>query len=279
MEDSLLIKLADKKCLFLCSAFNGLSQKFWVHFSPLFKQSRLMLGIDLAAIKAFQPDLILCPFLNDFIPEKTWAAIPCFIVHPGPADQAGPSALNWAILEGKTHWSVAIIQAGAHWDAGPVWAQAKFQLPVASLSSIYRQQISDTALRLLPQALSRYYSGKKPLLTAPPVYRMRITQEQLRITWNQPTAEIIKRIHAGDSQPGAPAIIEDNHYLLFGAQSGESALRLKDSPPGEIIEQQDGQICVSTADGCVWIARMAHPADNIKIRPADLLARSTDTTY
>ncbi|HEY5716313.1 MAG TPA: hypothetical protein VIS54_07845 [Psychromonas sp.] len=274
MEDSLLLELADKKCLFLCSAFNGLSQKFWVNFSPLFKESRLMLGIDPSAVKAFRPDLIVCPFLEDYIPEQIWSAIPCFIVHPGPAQEAGPSVLNWAILEGKTHWSVTIIQADAQWDAGPVWAHAAFQLPVASLSSIYRQQISDCALQLLPQALSRYYAGEQALLTAPPVYRMRITQQQLRITWDQPTAEIIRRIHAGDSQPGAPAIIGDNHYLLFGARIGESAPCLSASPPGEIIKQQDGQICVSTSDGCVWIARMARVADDIKIRPADLLAQS-----
>ncbi|HEY7866004.1 MAG TPA: formyltransferase family protein [Psychromonas sp.] len=274
MEDWLLIKLADKKCIFLCSAFNGLSQKFWVNFSSLFKESRLMLGIDPAAIKAFQPDLILCPFLDAFIPEETWSAIPCFIVHPGPAHEAGPSVLNWAIFEGKSHWSVTIIQADGHWDAGPVWAQAKFKLPLASLSSIYRQQISDTALQLLPLALSRYYSARKPLLTAPPVYRRRITQQQLRITWDRPTAEIIKKIHAGDSQPGAPAMIKGNHYLLFGAHSGESAPRLSGYRPGEIIQQQDGQICVSTADGCVWITRMAGLAEKIKIRPADLLAQS-----
>lgn len=279
MEDWLLIKLANKKCLFLCSAFNGLSQKFWVNFAPLFKQSHLMLGINPAAIKAFQPDLIICPFLGEFIPDQIWSVIPCFVVHPGPADEAGPSVLNWAILEGKTDWAVAIIQADAHWDAGPVWAQGKFKLPLASLSSIYRQQISDTALQLLPLALGRYYSDKNPLLTVPPVYKMRITQEQLRITWDRPTAEIIKKIHAGDSQPGAPAMIGDNHYLLFGAQTGESALFLCGSSPGEIIRQQDGQICVGTLDGSVWIARMARPADNIKIRPVDLLARSTDTTY
>lgn len=274
MEDWLSIKLANKKCLFLCSAFNGLSQKFWVNFSPLFKESRLMLGIDPAAIKAFQPDLILCPFLDAFIIDEIWSAIPCFIVHPGPADQAGPSVLNWAIFEGKSHWSVTIIQADGHWDAGPVWAQAKFKLPLASLSSIYRQQISDTALQLLPLALSRYYSANKPLLTAPPVYRRRITQQQLRITWDRPTAEIIKRIHAGDSKPGTPAMIGDNQYLLFGACSGESPPRLSVYRPGEIIQQQQGQICVRTSDGCVWITRMAGLAENIKIRPEDLLAQS-----
>lgn len=236
-----------------------------------------MLRINPAAIKAFQPHLIICPFLEDFIPDQIWSAIPCFIVHPGPADEAGPSVLNWAILEGKTHWSVTIIQADAQWDAGPVWAQAKFKLPVASLSSIYRQQVSDTALQLLPQALSRYYSEKKPLLTAPPVYRIRITQQQLRIIWDRPSAEIIKKIHAGDSKPGAPAMIEDNDYLLFGAQTGESTPHLSAFRPGEIITQQDGQICVRTSDGCVWISRMADITENIKIRPADLLAQSAST--
>ena len=274
MDNALLIKIANKKCLFLCSAFNGLSQKFWVNFSSLFKESRLMVGINLTGIKAFQPDLIICPFLEHYIPDEIWSAIPCFIVHPGPPDEAGPSALNWAILEGKTDWSVCIIQANAQWDAGPVWAQAKLKLPVASLSTIYRQQISDWALEILPLALMHYYSEKQPLLAAPPLYRKRISQQQLSIKWDQPTTSIIKKIHAGDSQPGATAIIANNHYLVYGARIGESVSSLTDTPPGEIIKQLDGHICVSTLDGCVWISRMARVAENIKIRPVDLLAQS-----
>ena len=275
MDNDLLIRLSNKKCLFLCSAFNGLSQKFWVNFSHLFKESQLMVGINPAGIKAFQPDLIICPFLEHYIPDQIWSAIPCFIVHPGPPDEAGPSVLNWAILEGKTDWSVSIIQANAQWDAGPVWAQAEFTLPVASLSSIYRQQISDLALQIIPIAISNYYSDKQPLSVSP-LYRMRISQQQLTIKWDQPTAAIIKKIHAGDSQPGAPAIIENNHYLVYGARIGESDTYLKETP-GEIIMQHDGQICVSTLDGCVWISRMARITENIKIRPVDLLAQSEIT--
>lgn len=274
MDDALLIKLADKKCLFLCSAFNGLSQKFWVSFSPLFTESRLMVGINLTEIKSFQPDLIICPFLEDYIPDEIWSTTPCFIVHPGPPDEAGPSALNWAILEGKTDWSVSIIQADAQWDAGPVWAQAEFKLPEASLSSIYRQQVSDLAIEILPIALTRYYSEKQPLAAAPPLYRKRIMQQQIRIKWDQPTTAIIRKIHAGDSQPGAPAIIENNHYLLYGARIGESDSASEKTLPGQIIRQLDGQICVSTLDGCVWISRMARITENIKIRPVDLLALS-----
>jgi len=274
MDNALLNKLANKKCLFLCSAFNGLTQKFWVNFSSFFKESRLMVGINAQAIQAFQPDLIICPFLEQYIPDEIWSATPCFIVHPGPPDEAGPSALNWAILEGKPNWSVCIIQANEQWDAGPVWAQAEFTLPVASLSSIYRQQISDLALQIIPIAISNYYSERHPLTTAQPLYRMRIAQQHLSIRWDQPTTAIIKKIHAGDSQPGATAIIENNHYLVYGARIGKSLCSLRDTPPGEIIKQQDGQICVSTLDGCVWISRMARLTENIKIRPVDLLAQS-----
>ncbi|WP_028864781.1 formyltransferase family protein [Psychromonas aquimarina] len=277
MDNALLIKLAAKKCLFLCTAFNGLSQKFWVNFSPLFKESRLMVGIDPAAVQVFQPDLIICPFLDNYIPEQIWSSTPCFIVHPGPPDEAGPSALNWAILEGRTNWSVCIIQANEQWDAGPVWAQAEFKLPTASLSSIYRQQISDLAVQILPLALTHYYCAQQPLLTPPPRYRKRISQQQLSIEWDQPTAAIIKKIHAGDSQPGAPAVIENNHYLVYGARSGESVYCLKDIQPGEIIRHRDGQICVSTLDGCLWISRMARLTENIKIRPQELLAQSEIT--
>src|ERR671925_309235 len=57
-----------------------------------------------AAVRRFDPHLIIAPMLTTAIPADIWSARPCFIVHPGPRGDRGPSSLDWAIMEGAGRW-------------------------------------------------------------------------------------------------------------------------------------------------------------------------------
>ena len=81
-------------------------------------------------------------FLKRAIPEDIWRRYRCLIVHPGMIGDRGPSALDWAILEGKKAWGVTVLQAEAEMDAGPVWAAAVFTMREASKSSLYRREVA-----------------------------------------------------------------------------------------------------------------------------------------
>ena len=84
------VDFSELKVLFMVSAFNGLSQKIWCELSPLFKKVELLVGTNASAVRAINPDLILCPFMKDYIPDSVWQEYPCLIVHPGPATDGGP---------------------------------------------------------------------------------------------------------------------------------------------------------------------------------------------
>ncbi|MBF0240362.1 MAG: hypothetical protein HQM12_21875 [SAR324 cluster bacterium] len=253
------------KVLFLASSFNGLTQKLWCSLRHTFKETQLMLGIHPQTIHHYHPDLILCPFLKEYIPDAVWQQYPCLVVHPGPMDDGGPSSLNWAVLEGRSTWGVTILQANAEWDAGSVWASKSFELPEEAVSFIYRNQVSDLALELIPQAIERFYSGATPLPKPAMNYKRRIRHDDLRFSWEEDTHRILRAIRAGDSQPGTLGMIDQTLFHLFGARKGE--LR---GTPGNILEEQWGDICIATGDGSVWIARMALPG-GVKIRSAYLL--------
>ena len=49
----------------------------------------------------------------------------CFIVHPGPRGDRGPSSLDWAIMGDAERWGVTVLQANAEIDSpatyGPAW--------------------------------------------------------------------------------------------------------------------------------------------------------------
>jgi putative two-component system hydrogenase maturation factor HypX/HoxX len=51
-------------------------------------------------VRRCDPDLVIAPMLTTAISEDIWSAVPCFIVHPGPVGNRGPSSLDWAIMAG-----------------------------------------------------------------------------------------------------------------------------------------------------------------------------------
>jgi putative two-component system hydrogenase maturation factor HypX/HoxX len=257
------------KVLFLCSAFNGLSQKVWVKFKHFFRQSRLMLygSIQEREIHYFQPDLIICPFLTAYLPESIWQTYPSFIVHPGPPGDGGPSSLSWAVLRNEDIWGASIIQADKGWDSGPVWGTGEFQLPSdKSISSIYRTQVAATVLEILPKALYRYISSGSPLRYVEFSYHPKITEKTLTFDWQEKSQDILRKINAGDSLPGAIGILSDQQFRFYGAkQSGQ------EEKPGNFQLLKDGELLVGTGEGSIQIARLA-TLKGIKVRPEILLS-------
>ena len=261
-----MIDFSNLRVLFLVSAFNGLSQKIWVNLTPRFKSFKLQIGVDEHKIHAFHPDLILSPFLQHYIPDSVWFKYPCLIVHPGPPGDGGPSSLNWAILNKQKKWGVSILQGDAGWDCGKVWASDSFDIPEdATVGGLYRNQISDTTLRLVPEAISNYLSQSSPIETPALEYRKKITQDDLSFSWSEPAVDILRKIRAGDSQPGTIGEIEGKRFHLFGAFLTEEI-----ESPGKIKSLDLSGITIGTGDRCIHIRQLAIEGD-IKQRACEAL--------
>src|SRR5262249_42965548 len=190
-----------------------------------------------------------------------WSAWPCFIVHPGPRGDRGPSSLDWAIMDGAERWGVTVLQANAEMDAGDIWASAEFPVPPAcSKSSLYRTEVADAALQAVLAAVSRFASGSylpEPLDYSRPGVTGRCRppcrQADRRIDWPaEPTSSVIAKLRAADSSPGVLDVIAGTEYFLVGGHE-EDHLRGR---PGAIIARRDGAICRATIDGAVWIPQL-----------------------
>lgn len=101
---------APLRILLLCHSFNSLTQRLFVELGAL--GHALSVELDIAdrvteeALELFQPQLVVAPFLKRRLPESVWSRLPCLVVHPGPPGDRGPSALDWAVLEGRDRKSV-----------------------------------------------------------------------------------------------------------------------------------------------------------------------------
>ena len=138
------------RILLLCHSFNSLTQRLHVELRERGHLVSVEFDINDAvtceAVALFRPDVVIASFLKRAIPEAVWRRVRCLIVHPGVRGDRGPSALDWAILDGVPRWGVTLIEATAELDAGPAWAWREFPMRAATKSSLYRYEVTQAAL-------------------------------------------------------------------------------------------------------------------------------------
>src|SRR5215469_16659461 len=261
------------RILLLASAYNSLTQRVHVELAGRGHEVavELALGDEVVrrAVRRHCPDLVIAPMLTAAIPADIWSAWPCFIVHPGPRGDRGPSSLDWAIMDGATSWGVTVLQANADMDAGDIWASAAFAVPPAcSKSSLYRTEVADAALEAVLAAVARFAGGSyrpEPLDYSRPGVTGRCRpparQPDRRIDWTaEPTASVVAKLRAADSSPGVLDVIGGTEYFLYGGYEDDH-LR---GEPGDILARRDGAICRATSDGAVWIPQLRRrPVDPV----------------
>jgi putative two-component system hydrogenase maturation factor HypX/HoxX len=131
------------RILLLTHAFNSLAQRFHGELTAAGHQVSVEFDINddvtQEAVALFQPHLIVAPYLRRAIPASVWRNHLCWVVHPGVVGDRGPSALDWAILNGEPVWGVTLLQAEAEMDAGPVWAAETFVMRAAMKTCMHLQ--------------------------------------------------------------------------------------------------------------------------------------------
>ena len=252
------------RILLIASAYNSMTQRVHAELADRGHEVsvELALGDEVMrdGVRRYDPDLVIAPMLTTAIPADIWSARPCFVVHPGPRGDRGPSSLDWAIMEGAARWGVTVLQANAEMDAGDIWASAEFTMPGSAKSDAYRAEVADAAVAAVLLAVTRFAGGRcrpEPLDYARPDVTGRrrppCRQADRRIDWAaDPTEAVLAKLRAADSAPGVLDEIGGTGYYLAGGHP-EDVLR---GQPGAILARRDGAICRATSDGAVWIPQL-----------------------
>ena len=251
------------RILLLTHTFNSLAQRLFVELTERGHRVSVELDINDAvtgeAVELFDPEVLIAPFLKRPLPEPVWRTRRCLIVHPGVPGDRGPSALDWALLEGRRAWGVTVLEAEERMDAGPVWASAPCALREDSKSSNYRREIGAAAVTAVLEALDRMQAKTYRPRRADPAdpgvpgcERPLCRGADRRIDWEaDSTATVLRKIRSAD---GFPGIIDD----LFGRR-----VRLFDAhpaalsgPAGSVLGRCGDALARATRDGAVWIGHV-----------------------
>ncbi len=250
------------RILLLCHAFNSLSQRLFIELKDQAHDVSVEFDINdennRQAVDLFRPDLIIAPYLKRVIAEDIWNKTTCLVVHPGIIGDRGPSAVDWAILNQEPEWGVTLLQANADMDGGDIWANANFPMRKASKSSIYRNEITDAAVKAVNMALQHF---KQPGFKPTPLrtykdkgrWQAQMTQAERCINWHiDDSATIIRKIQSADGFPGIRDSWFNRELYLYDAIP-EPVLTGK---AGEIIGRSETAICVATVDSAIWIGHL-----------------------
>ncbi|WP_230970930.1 hydrogenase maturation protein [Nitrogeniibacter aestuarii] len=253
------------RILLLTHTFNSLTQRL---FAELRADGHLVsVEFDIAdsvteeAVALFAPDVIVAPFLKRAVPESVWRRHLTLIVHPGVVGDRGPSALDWAIMNDESEWSVTVLQAEAEMDAGPVWATREFPMREATKASLYRNEVTAGALAAVREALGHVDDWRRGAWQpVPPAqwpnargeWRALMRQADRRIDWAQDdTRTVLRKIRAADGFPGVADALFGGPCHLFDTRAGHGQGR-----PGEVIGRCGGALLRATVDGAVWIGHV-----------------------
>lgn len=280
------------RILLLCHTFNSLSQRLYVEL--LADGHDLSVELDIndrvteEAVKLWGPDLVIAPFMKRAIPAGVYENVRTLVVHPGIRGDRGPSALDHAILRHESHWGVTVIEATAVFDAGAVWGYEEFPTREARKSSLYRNEVTDGAVRAVRQAIENLanpsFHLQRNLLedgSPNPLFRGSFhpvcAQIERRIDWNRDTTDVVvRKINSADGFPGT---LDDSFgralYLYNAFPEPDAAGLIKKSGrthplPGVIFASRDDAVCVATSDGAVWITHLRE-RDGIKLPAARLV--------
>lgn len=255
------------RILLLVTSFNALSQRLHVELGERGHEVSVEIDVNdartIEAMDLYEPDLVIAPFLKRAIPATVHENKVCMIVHPGIVGDGGPSALDWAMLEGETEWGVTVLEATSEMDAGPVWASATFPMRRGTKSSLYRNEVTEAAVAAVFEAMERFETIGKPVAAADVEVECRgrwrdaITQADRAIDWQADTTEtVLRKIAAADGMPGVRDELFGETAFLFDACDASGLPR---TDPGAVIAKSGPAIARSTTDGAVWIGHVRRP--------------------
>ncbi|MET7335734.1 enoyl-CoA hydratase-related protein [Nonomuraea sp. NPDC005650] len=267
------------RILLLCSSFNGLTQRCWLELRRAGHDVAVELAVSeqamVEAAELAKPDLVICPFLKERVPEQLWRTHRTVIIHPGPPGDRGPSSLDWAILEGAPEWGVTALQAVEEMDAGPIWGYRTFAMPSEAprKSALYNGPVADAAVELVAEvAVNAADASFSPV---PLDYRSPEVRGRLRramrhgdreFSWEESTEEIVRRVRAADGAPGGRSRLGDVGVRVFDVYRGPEL----GGRPGEVAARREGAVLVNTGDGSVWVGHVRLEQEGAVKLPATL---------
>jgi methionyl-tRNA formyltransferase len=209
---------------------------------------------DLAELK---PDLMVMAFVTLFVPEPVLNTPTHGTIQYHPSllpRHRGPSAINWAIIQGDAKTGVAIFWPDDGLDTGPVLMLKEVEITAEdTLGSLYFDKLFPLGVEAMMESVDLVRDGKAPKLAQDEdeaTYESWCGREEAEIDWSRPVREVFDLIRGTNPRPGGWTTIAGEEVGILDCErvDGDPGAR-----PGEVVEVDGDRLVVAAGGGAIAV--------------------------
>ena len=210
-------------------------------------------------MKALKPDLCVMAFVTLIVPEE-FLDIPLegtIQYHPSLLPRhRGPSAINWAIIQGETRTGLSIFWPDKGLDTGPILMQKEVEITEEdTLGSVYFERLFPMGVEAMVESVDRVRDGNAPKIPqdeTQATYESWCTRDEVRIGWDRPLDEVYNLIRGANPQPGAWTAYDGKTLQIYDVGKSAEA----GGEPGEVVDVTDEGFAVAARGGRILVKRV-----------------------
>jgi methionyl-tRNA formyltransferase len=214
-----------------------------------------------------EPDLMVMAFVTLMVPEPVLNTPTHGTIQYHPSllpRHRGPSAINWAIVQGDRTTGVAIFWPDDGLDTGPVLMLKEVEITDDdTLGSLYFDKLFPLGVEAMLESVDLVRDGKAPKLAQDEgraTYESWYRSEDAEIDWSKPVGDVYNLIRGTNPRPGAWTTVDSEEVGVLDSERVDGD---PGAPPGQVVEV-DGDRLVVAADGGAIAVRLVR-ADGDKV--------------
>ena len=229
---------------------------------PVWQPQRLRDAESIATVQSLGADLCVMAYVTDIVPldiinAPTYGTIQ---YHPSLLPKhRGPSAINWAIINGESRTGLTIFWPGEGLDTGPILMQREVDIGQDdTVGSLYFDKLFPMGVDALVESVDLVHRGQGPRIQQDEslaTYESWCGRAESQIDWNRPAAELHNLIRGCDPQPGAWTTWHGERLSLYGSAVCADE-RQEATAPGTVLSVDVNGMVVSAGDSAVRVQRV-----------------------
>ena len=222
------------------------------HDIPCLQPARLRDREVIAALEAFEPEVIVVAAYGKILPPEVLAIPPrgCVNVHASLLPKyRGAAPINWAIINGEEETGITIMLMDEEMDHGPILLQRVVPILSGETAGELHDRLAALGAACLLEALEGLEEGSivpRSQDHSRATYAPMLSKEDGRIDWGEPAEVLLNRIRGVTPWPGATTTLDG---VLLKVWRAALAAPGAGGPPGQVLAVDDEGITVSCGRG------------------------------
>ena len=210
-----------------------------------------------ANMAELDPDLMVMAFVTLFVPEPVLHTPRHGSIQYHPSilpRHRGPSAINWAIIQGEETTGVTVFWPDEGLDTGPVLLTKEVEItPDDTLGSLYFDKLFPIGVEAMMESVDLVRDGKAPKIVqdeAEATYESWCRRDDAEVDWSKPVREVYDLIRGTNPRPGAWTTIDGEEVGIL------DCTRVDEDPgaaPGTVVEVDGDRLVVAARGGAIAV--------------------------